>query len=218
MEKVTLNAHARTGVGKSAARGLRRDRFIPCIIYRKGKTTPIQIPRKELVNFINSTSGEQVLVNLKFSDGESRLAIVKDYQTHPVKGELLHTDFYEVSLTEKLKISVAVVLTGLAIGVKRDGGILQTGIRMVELECLPDRIPSHIEVDVTTLEVNHSVHVSDIRVGEGVKLLTDIHEVLATILLPAKAVAEVAEGEAPAAGELKEPEVMKKGKEEKEEA
>jgi large subunit ribosomal protein L25 len=203
-------------VGKSAARSLRRSQFIPCVIYRKGVTTPIQISRKELVSFINTTSGEQVLVNLKFSDGASRLAIVKDYQTHPVKGELLHTDFYEVSLTEKLKVSVAVVLTGLAIGVKRDGGILQTGLRMVELECLPDLIPSHLEVNVTALEVNHSLHVSDILVQEGVKMLTDPHDVLATILLPAKAVAEGAEGEAAAA--MKEPEVMKKGKEEKEEA
>jgi large subunit ribosomal protein L25 len=217
MERVTLSAIARTGVGKSAARALRRSQFIPCVIYRKGKTTPIQIPRKELVNFINAASGEKVLVNLKFSDGESRLAIVKDFQTHPVKGELLHTDFYEVSLTERLKVSVAVLLTGLAIGVKRDGGILQTGLRTVELECLPDQIPSHIEIDVTALEVNHSLHVSDIHVEAGVKMLTDLHDVLATIHLPAKAVA-AAEGEGEVGAAMKEPEVMKKGKEEKEEA
>ncbi len=214
MERATLNAEFRKEAGKGVARSLRRNGILPAVIYRKGESTPIQISKKELINFVNSTSGEQKLVNIKLSDGDTKIAILKYYQSDPIKGELLHTDFYEVSLNEEVKVSVAVSLTGEAIGVKRDGGIIQYGLRDVDIECLPDKIPSHFEADITNLEIGHSVHVGDLSVGEGVKVLTDSSEVLATISAPAKAVVEEVEEEVKE--EIEEPEVVKKGKSEEE--
>ncbi len=217
MERLTLNADVRTDKGKGTARSLRRSGIIPGVVYRKGKAALIQIPAKELKSFVNTTLGEQVLVNLKFPDGKTKIALMKDYQSDPVKGELLHTDFYEISLKEKVKVAVAASLTGEAIGVKRDGGILQYGLRDIEIECLPDKIPAHFEVDVTHLEVGHSVHVRDISFDKDIKVFTDPEEVRATILPPVKAVVEEAAEEI--AEEIEEPEVVKKGKgeEEKEE-
>ncbi|MBF0457241.1 MAG: 50S ribosomal protein L25 [Nitrospirae bacterium] len=212
MEKATLTAEVRETRGKGAARTLRRADFIPSVIYRKGVAQPISLPRKELVNFINSLAGEQVLVNLSFGDGTAKLAIMRDYQTDPIKGELLHVDFYEVSLKENIRVNVAVVLTGTPVGVKRDGGILQAGLREIEIECLPDDIPAHIELDVRELQLGHSYHVRDIKVGEGIKILSEPEEVVASIIVSASAVSEhTAEEEAAA---VKEPEVMKKGKQE----
>lgn len=212
MEKATLTAKVRDTRGKGAARSLRRADFIPSVIYRKGVAEPISLPRKELVNFINSQAGQQVLVNLSFADGSAKLAIMRDYQTDPIKGELLHADFYEVSLQETIKVSVAVVLSGTPIGVKRDGGILQAGLREIEIESLPDVIPAHIELDVRALEIGHSYHVRDIKVAEGIKILSEPDEVVASIIVSASGVSEHAAEEGAAV--VKEPEVMKKGKQE----
>jgi len=217
MEKVTLNAEQRTGTGKGAARTLRRAGKVPAVLYRAGKSEHISIGQREFVKFIRDTAGEQVLVSLRFPDGKDRLAVIKDYQADPVRGEPLHTDFFEVSLTEKIKAMVHVLTSGEPLGVKRDGGILQHGLREIEVECLPEAMPGHIEADVSGLLTGHSIHVSNLRLPEGIKVITDLNALIATVTAPAveKAVAEVAAVAAPAAPA--EPEVIKKGKKEEEE-
>lgn len=210
MERVTLSAEKRDAAGKGAARSLRREGMVPAVLYRGGGSMPIRIGNKDLSGFIQATAGEQVMVNLQFPDGENKLALMKDYQVDPVKGELLHSDFFEVSLTEEIKVTVHVTTKGEPIGVKRDGGILQHGIREIEIQCLPDRIPGHVYADVKNLEVGKSVHVSDLILGEGIKVLTDADEVIASVIMPA---AEEAAAAAPAE-EAAEPEVVKKGKKE----
>jgi len=217
MERITLNVEKREETGKGVARSLRRAEMIPAVLYRGGGSVPIKVPKKEMTQFINSTSGEQVMVNLLFKDGENKLALMKEFQVEPTKRELLHADFFEVSLTEKLKVSVHVTTTGEAIGVKRDKGILQNLLREIEIECLPDKIPGHIKVDVSGLEIGQSLHVGDIMVGEGIKVLTDSGEVIANVIAPL--VEEAAPAEAVvAAPEVTEPEVVKKGKKEEEKA
>ncbi len=211
MERVTLNAEKREKSGKGVARSLRREGFIPSILYRAGHSLPIKINRKELASFIAATAGKQVMVNLEFPDGDKRLALLKDYQVDPVKGELLHTDFFEVLLTEKVRVAVTVTTTGEPVGVKRDGGILQHGIREIEIECLPDKIPVQITVDVSGLELGKSIHVRDLSPGEDIKIITDPEEVIATVTSLAE------EEAAPAAAEAAEPEVIKKGKKAEEE-
>ncbi len=215
MERITLNAEKRDKTGKGVARSLRRAGAVPAVLYRGGGSTPIQINRKELSNFMNATAGEQVMVNLQFSGGEKKLALMKDYQVDPMKGELLHTDFFEVSLTEEIKVTVSITTTGEAIGVKRDGGILQHGVREIEIQCLPDKVPGHLQVDVTALETGKAIHVGDLSLGEGVKILTDPGELIATVTAPV--IEEVAPAaEVAAAPEVTEPEVIKKGKKEEE--
>lgn len=215
MEKISIQAEIREGAGKGSARTLRRDGKVPAVLYRAGKAQSIQLSRKELSKLINTVAGEQVMVDLLFADGDKKLALLKDFQVDPIGGELLHTDFFEVSLTETVRISVHVSTTGEPIGVKRDGGMLQHPIREISIECLPDKIPGKIEVDISKLEVGQSIHVSDLKLEEGVKILTDLHEVIVNV------VAAVEEAAAPAAEAVEtvaaaEPEVVKKGKKEEE--
>ena len=153
------------------------------------------------------------MVDLQFADGEKKLALLKNFQVDPIRSELLHTDFFEVSLTETVRITVHVTTKGEPIGVKRDGGILQHPIREIMIECLPDKIPGKIELDISKLEVGQSLHVSDLRVEEGIKILTDPHEVIVNVVESAVEVAPVAEVVAPVTAE---PEVIKKGKKEEE--
>lgn len=208
MERITLSADKRDRVGKGVARSLRREGFVPSVLYRSGYSIPIKVNRKELLKFISSKAGDQIMVNLEFPDGDKRLALLKDYQVDPVSGELLHSDFFEVLLTEKVRVTVAISTTGEPIGVKRDGGILQYGIREIEIECLPDKIPGHITVDVSSLELGKSIHVRDLSLEEDIKVLTNPDEVIATVT------SVVEEVTAPAATEVPEPEVIKKGKKE----
>lgn len=213
MEKITINAQKRQETGKGAARSLRRQDIIPAVLYRAGGSMPIKINKKEITHFINTTAGEQVMLNLKFSDDESRLALLKEYQVDPLKRDLLHADFFEVSLTEEVRVSVHITTAGEPIGVKRDGGILQHLLREIEIECLPDKIPGHISIDISGLEIGQSLHVRDLNLGEGIKIFADPDEVIVNILAPT--VEEVAPAEA--APEPSEPEVIKKGKKEEEE-
>lgn len=214
MEKITIKAEKREQRGKGAARSLRRNEMIPAVLYREGNSLPIKIPKKEITNFINTTSGEQVMINLQFADGDIKLALMKDYQVDPTKRELLHADFFEVSLTEKVKVYVQVTPTGESVGVKRDGGILQHLVREIEVECLPDRIPGHIKIDISGLEIGQALHVSDLKLGDDIKILTNPEEVVVNIIAPAVEAAPVEEVPAPEAAE---PEIVKKGKKEEEE-
>lgn len=210
MERLSINAEKREGHGKGTARSLRREGMVPAILYRAGKSQSIKLSGKELAKLINTISGEQVIVDLHFADGEKKLALLKEYQLDPIKGELLHTDFFEVSLTETVRVTVHVVTVGEPIGVKRDAGILQYALREVEIECLPDKIPGKIEVDIAKLELGQSVHVSDLKFEEGIKVLTEPGDVIVTVVAPVEEAAPAAEA-APVAVE---PEVVKKGKKE----
>ncbi len=207
MERLDITASKRERVGKGAARALRRQGEIPAVIYRKGASESIKISGKEFLKAFKKIRGENVLINLNFPDGTSKLAVIKDYQVDPVTGELLHTDFQEILLTEKVRVTVKVVTVGIPKGVKERGGVLQHGLREIEIEALPDKIPGHIEVDVSSLDVGESIHVRDLILPEGVKVLTDGDEVIATLTSPL-----VEEAPAVPSPEVTEPEVIKKGK------
>ena len=208
MEKFSLNVVKRDARGKGGARGLRRSGLIPGVVYRGGDSIAVQLAAKELSQFISKTAGEQVLVNLDFQDG-SKMAIVKDYQKDPIMGDLLHVDFQEISATEEIEISVHIITTGESIGVKRDKGILQFGIREIEIECLPDKIPGHVTVDVSNLLIGQTIHVSDLKLGEGIRVITDPGELIVAVITIKE---EVVAAPEVAVVEVAEPEVIKKGK------
>jgi large subunit ribosomal protein L25 len=219
MERLTIKTEKREERGKGAARSLRRNSIIPAVLYRGGDSTPIKFSKKELTQFVNTTAGKQMMVTLQFADGESKLALMKEFQLDPVRGELLHADFFEVSLKEKVKVPVHITTVGEPIGVKRDKGILQFLFREIEVECLPDNIPSSIEIDISELEIGQSFHVRDIKVADDVKILTNPEEGIITVVAPVveEVPAPVEEAEAEAiAAEGEEPEVIKKGKKEEE--
>lgn len=211
MERFVLNFLEREKSGTGAARQLRREGFIPCIIYRGGESVPIQISSREILPFMNIATREKLFVTLK-SENVEKKAILKDYQVDPITGKLLHVDFMEVSATEKIRVTIPIMLIGEPIGVKQDKGVLQHGISEVEIEATPEKIPGHIEVDVSHLEVGDAIHVKDIKFEEGIKVLSDPDEVIATVTFEAEE-AEVATS----TGETVEPEVIKKGKKAREE-
>jgi large subunit ribosomal protein L25 len=158
-----------------------------------------------------------VMVTLRFSDGESKLALIKEFQVDPLRRELLHADFFEVSLTEKLKVNVRILVTGEPIGVKRDNGILQYHLREIEIECLPDKVPGHVDIDASGLEIGQSLHVRDLKLGEDIRVITEPGEVIVNVIAPLVEAAAPAEEAVPAEAAA-EPEVVKKGKKEEEKA
>ncbi|MDH4161745.1 MAG: 50S ribosomal protein L25 [Nitrospirota bacterium] len=220
MERVAMTAQVRENAGKGVARGLRRNKMIPAVLYSHGKSLPISMVNKDVTKVLNREGGEHALINLKLEGGAGageRLALIKDYQLDPLSGALMHLDLMEVAMNEKVKIQVAVHITGNSIGVK-EGGIFQYGQRQLEVECLPTNIPDSINVDITNLKVNESLHVRDIKAPEGVRILTDGDATVATIQPPISAEKLEAMLSAAPTAETGEPEVVGKKKEEGEAA
>jgi len=215
MERVALTAHIRENTGKGVARGLRREKRIPAVLYSHGKSTPIAMVNKDVTKVLSTEGGEHALINLKLEGGSAageRMALIKDYQVDPLTGALIHVDLMEVAMNEKVKVPVNVHLVGNSLGVK-EGGILQHSMRQLEIECLPGKIPDFIEVSIADLKINESVHVRDIKAPEGVRILTDDDSTVATIQPPiSDAKLEAMLSAAPAA-EAGEPEVVGKKKE-----
>ncbi len=222
MEKIALAAQVREKVGKGVARGLRRSEMVPAVLYSHGKSMPIAMGNKDVTKILNTEGGEHALINLKLEGGKGgaeKLALIKDYQVDPTSGKLIHVDLMEVAMNEKVKIQVAVHIVGSAVGVK-DGGIFQYGHRTLDIECLPNLIPDFIEVNISDLKVNESLHVRDIKVADGIRILTDPDATVATIQPPiSDAKLEAMLTATPAVGaEAGEPELVKKPKKEAEAA
>lgn len=216
MEKIELTAQVREKAGKGVARSLRRNQMVPAVLYSHGKSMPIAMGNKEVTKVLKTEGGEHALITLKLDgakDNASRMALIKDYQVDPINGSLIHIDLMEVAMNEKVRISVAVHIVGTAAGVK-EGGIFQYGQRNLEIECLPTKIPGFIEVDITALGVNESLHVRDIKVAEGIKILTDGDATVATIQPPisAEKLEAMLTATPAAAAEGGEPELVKKPK------
>jgi len=214
MEKMLLKADKREVRGKGGARSLRRSGELPAIVYSKGNSMPVKINAKEITRMIRRGAGEHALITLQINeDGGStaeRPVLVKDYQTDPVSDELLHVDFMQVSLSEKITVTVPLHIAREPSGVKM-GGILEFHTREIEVECLPTQIPERIDIDAESIGIGHSFHVSDITVPEGISIVSDPEEVILNVSAPRveEAPAEAVEEEA------EEPELVKtKGKEE----
>ena len=214
----TLQAVKRDTRGKNAARRLRAENRIPAVVYgtEKGKATEISVDPKVLSRILHSESGVNTLIGLDL-DGTSTRVLVKEYQLDPIDHKLLHADFYQVAMDKTLTLTVPVVLKGEARGVKQQGGIVDFVNREIEIEVLPGDIPEHIDIDISELMLNQGVRVRDLNLeGAKWKPISDgdmmlVHVVAPRAEEPAPA-AEAAAGPAAAA----EPEVIKKGKTDKE--
>jgi len=222
MPEIVVSAEKRTETGKNINRRLRVQGQIPGVVYGR-KTAPmaVSVSPKEIGAILRSASGENTLFDLEL-DGNRRKVILKEYQVEPLKGRLLHADFYEVALDQALEVTVHIELTGVPVGVKVEGGVLDFVTRELEVECLPTDIPEKIVVDVSELALNKHIRVSDIQAPPKVKILTELDVVIAHVVAPRAeevvATAAVEGAEAEAAGATAEPEVIKKGKTDKEEA
>jgi large subunit ribosomal protein L25 len=201
MEMVEITVERRDGRGKGRARKLRRTGVIPAVCYGPKRTTvAVGVQAEEFERKLSHLEGSHLirLVNDGGKDPElhDKAVLLREVQRHPVTDEVLHVDFLEVSLTERLTVSVPLRFVGKPVGVV-EGGILQPILRELEVECLPTEIPEFIEVDVSALGIHEAVHLADVRLPEGVTPVADATQTLVTVLPPtveeAKPAAEVAE-------------------------
>ena len=174
MEQSELRVELRAKTGKNISRQLRRTGVIPGIVYGKGiDPVPVTVNPKELAAAIAGEGGHNALLTL-VCDGSINGAtvIVADTLVDCLKGNLRHVDLHKISLTDKVRVEVSLNLVGTAAGVK-EGGLLDFAMHNVEIECLPHQIPEHIDVDVTELTIGHSIHVGDLQVPAGIRVLAD---------------------------------------------
>jgi large subunit ribosomal protein L25 len=212
LEQIKLKAQIRKTVGNGPARLLRREGRVPAVLYgSKIETILLSIDIKDFEHILKEASVGSVLLNLQIQNGKtsSRSAMIKELQTHPVSGQFLHVDFYEIDMQKKITAKVPVVAKGKSIGVEV-GGLLQYARRELEVLCLPTEIPEAIEVDISDLDIGDSIHVEDISLAGDIEIPADTNFTLVTILAPK--VEEIVEEE-----ELLEGEELEEGEEAAEE-
>ena len=197
MSKVVLQAKSRQKQGSAESRRIRKNGRIPAVIYgRSVKALPIDLDASD---FLKGTKGisESTIVKVEV-DGKSYDAFVKDTQRNIIDGNILHIDFYEVESGVALRAKVSLIFNGNPIGV-REGGMLETPLHEIEIECLPKDLPERIEIDISGLKANQSMHVRDIPLAEGVKLHTNPDQVFALVKFAKIEVVEPTAAEAAAA-------------------
>jgi large subunit ribosomal protein L25 len=176
MKSVSLTAYPRTMTGRLDVKKLRAQGRVPAVIYGgQAKPESLELAQIELENLIHHSVSENVLVDLKIegSASASRLALLQEVQHYALTGKVLHVDFHEVSATELVTVTVPVETKGEAVGVKRDGGVLEHVLFKVKVKALPKDLPEIIEIDVTDLAVGQTIHLGDLPKVEGVEYLGD---------------------------------------------
>ncbi|MDR2375959.1 MAG: 50S ribosomal protein L25 [Treponema sp.] len=179
MSQVVLSARNRAGRGSAEARRMRREGRIPAVLYgRSGTSVTIDLDGREFSGQVRNIS-ESTIVKVEV-EGKTYEAFVKDTQRSIVEGSILHVDFYEVESGVALRAHVSLHLIGNPVGV-REGGVLESPLHEVEVECLPKDLPERLDVDISELKVNQSIHVRDIKLGEGVRLISNEDQVVALV-------------------------------------
>jgi large subunit ribosomal protein L25 len=200
MSKVVVTAKNRQQSGSAESRRIRRSGRIPAVLYgRTGKAISLDLDALEFVRSVKNIS-ESTIVKVDV-EGKSYDAFVKDTQRNILDGKILHVDFYEVESGVILRAKVSLQISGNPVGI-REGGMFENPLHEIEVECLPKDLPERIIVDVSSLKVNQSIHVRDIPLADGVKLISGADQVVAQVkFAKAEAAPAAAEAEAaPAAG------------------
>ena len=195
MERPELEARRRRESGKEAARKLRASGHVPAVCYRKGiEPIPLSLEKKSLEKILLSEAGQNVLIQLRIRDTKdperNEAVILKEIQRDPFSA-IIHVDFLAVKMDETITIEVPVRMIGEPLEAVRAGGLVQQLRRFLEVECLPGSMPEHIDVDVSALKMGESIHVEQIQVPEGIRVLTDMKEPVVVITAPAAEVEEV---------------------------
>ena len=216
--EATLEAVRREQRGRNEMVRIRQKGQIPAVLYGgQGPAESVVVDPKELMRILHSDSGVNTLISLKLEGGAEARVLVKEYQLDPVTHKLLHCDFYRVAMDQVLRVTVPVHLTGEAKGVKAQGGIVDFVHRDLAIECLPADIPEHVTVDVTELMIGDGIRVRDLPTDGKWKPVSESDMLIVHVVPPkVEAAPEPAEAAAVPAAPA-EPEVIKKGKVEKEE-
>ena len=222
--EATLDAVKRDGRGKNEARRLRVSGQVPAVVYGARKDgqapegVPVAVDPKAVLRILHSDSGANTLINLKLAGGESRV-MVKEYQLDPVTSALLHADFYQLAMDKAIVVTVPIVLRGEPKGVKLQGGVLDFVTRDVEVLSLPTDIPEHIDIDVSEMVLHQSIRLRDLPQNPKWKYVSEPETMLVHVVMPKVEEVATPAAEAAAAPPVAgaEPEVIKKGKTDKEE-
>lgn len=197
MEQKFITARNRTETGKGATKRLRISGRLPAVMYDgSGKSSLIDIEEKEFLKLFRTIT-ESTLVAVKIEGKKDMVVFVKDVQYNIILDKIIHVDFYEVAQGKLLRTKIQLKLTGSPEGV-RLGGVLESGITEIEVECLPKNLPERILVDVSNLQLNHSLHVRDLKLSEGIKVLSDMELAVAMLKYTKLEVAEVVASDVPA--------------------
>jgi large subunit ribosomal protein L25 len=209
MQMQELTVMPRDGKGKQAAKRLRREGRVPAILYGGAQPKDISVDPKAVLKMIHGHEGSTQLLSLKFDGGAAAtMAIIRDMQFDPVSENLLHVDLQEVSADRAINVHVAVHPVGEAIGVKDTKGILNLVLHELEISCLPTNIPARIDADVTNLAIGDVLTVRDLTPPEGVRILNDPGQAVATVSPPMAEEEAAAPAVAAAATATAEPEVL----------
>jgi large subunit ribosomal protein L25 len=201
-ERIKLVVQERPELGSRATRRLRRQGFVPGIIYGHGnEPRAFAVEERELRRALTGDHGLHAILDVKLEgEAKSRASILKDYQRDRVRDTVTHIDLLEVSLDETIQSQVNVVLTGDSVGV-REGGVLSQASHQVTVEAKPLEIPEHVDIDITNLGLGDSLRVADLTATEGVAFLDDPDTVIVSVVAPTQEVEEEVEGEEGAEGE-----------------
>jgi large subunit ribosomal protein L25 len=212
--KVTVNIVATPREGKfnkNAARRVRVAGKIPAVVYGAGQEAiAVTVDPKAIIKILHSESGHNTIFDLDVTGNGTTKVMIVDWQYEPIKSSLLHIDLKRIAMDKAMRVRVPIQLTGIAVGVRTGGGVMEHVLREVEIECLPGDIPSHLDVDVTGLELFGAIHVSDLPHSGSIKYLCDEDATVAHVTAIKEEVVETPD--ATAAGAPAEPEVAKKGK------
>ncbi len=216
MQTVPFEAQTRELLSRGQLNALRNTGVLPAIVYgasgsktAKSETTLLQVNEKNFLKMVTAHQWSNLLIDLKWSGGQSTV-VIKEIQRDSVSRKLLHIDFHKISMTEKLELMVPVHLLGESTGVKNSGGILEHLTRELKIMCLPKNIPNEITVDISSMEVGHSIHVRDLPALPGVEVHTDPNAIVVHVV--SHVVAEETPAATATAPGSTEPEVIKKGK------
>jgi large subunit ribosomal protein L25 len=187
MTRIELKATVRTEAGKGPSRRLRAKELIPAVLYGRHTEKPLHlaVDPAALKAALDTPKRLNTILTLKLDDGGEKTVLVKDYQTDIVQHDLLHADFLEVRLDDKVLVKIPLAYVGLPVGVT-EGGILQTMRRELEVLAVPTNIPDKIEVDVAGLKIGGSLHVKDVKFPEGVAPKFTVNFAIAAVVAPEK--------------------------------
>jgi large subunit ribosomal protein L25 len=216
MEQIELNVQPRIVIGKQV-KALRRAGDVPAVLYsRHGDPVVLQVNNRELLRVLTRAGGSR-LIKLNIAGAkDAPMALAREVQREPIKGTILHVDFFGVSMTELIKVEIPIRYEGVSPAVTRNEGVLIHNLDSIQIECLPGDLIDSVSIDLTRLDkVGDVIHVSDLKVPETVKLMLEPEVTVARVshLAGEEVEVAVATTEAVAA----EPEVIKKGKIEEEE-
>jgi large subunit ribosomal protein L25 len=200
MAEILLTAETGRPTGSSAARRLRAEGKVPAVVYGPGtEAVPVAVVWRELRAALTTDKGTNALITLDLGKGNKRQAVIKELQRHPVRRDVLHIDFFEVDPDQPITTDVTIVLEGEAEAVLREQGVVEQTMNAIVVSGKPNAIPGHLAVDVSGLEIGHTITVADLELPSGVTTEVDAEETVVTAQLTSAAMiedVEAAEAEA----------------------